>query len=1560
MEIKTFGERGIFLALITLFIAGTLIASGCSGGGGGTGSTDVTGGDTTDSDTTTDGDTVAKATLSGTLLNSSSSSGNSLFKRLKKSAAATSLPVSGATVLCFDTDSVSTAATGNSNTDSSGIWNMDVDPGNYVCFGIYIDLASLTIKTTRMDDIVATAGEAVEIPAATVESDTTSPSIVSVLSDNVADTSLSDGDPDPLYEASDILPSQAISVIFSEAMNTSTMQPGTGVVLKDSSGTVVETTAAFNGTGTEFRYTPSTSLTPASTYTLYITNKAKDLSNNGINDPDSDGVVALARLTVTENVDAFSYLSSSPKNDATDVNVYKDISVTFNRPVDFVTFKDNTIITPAISGRFESSGDGVSLLHSTPLEANTTYTMTLGADVADLGANTLVTPVIITFTTGAGIDSDSISGFDPGGGTTEDLLHIVANVTKIQLAADNQDIVSFASYFAPTFTMKERECHFDSGGDTTMSGDMKLQKVAAMEGPGQEICETSTINLDDFLDQMKKDFVEQRNMAKGFGQTQRMLLTNVNTNGKLSVEHFNSAFDADRNPVGVSLLVGWPNRIPGVDFVDSEIEVSDPWAPGGIRMEHVNYRLKGACRELADQSEEPGTGEVKATFHRWNNTLMRDEMVTQICPVYDGDADSTNSWATDDEIYPVAWTKGPRNAWEDNDGDCLNGGFACHNEDGIISLKDTDSNGSKDKAVRYYEDPNTHMWVEQDITSQLQAAGGLTVAAAMQVAAAAANEWDIEGVDNDGDSRMNYFNQVDCLQGCWLDRRNNEDWPNGMDDDGDCDSEPKDGIDDRPASVCIDEDNDGMGANPWPQDGNNDNTNDPMVWSDWNLANKADITSNDEFWAQTFLSNDVTLRASGTDQWRDDDGNAYYEVKGPKGWPYPYAAGKDSKPWSGDEFDQYSGSGTSLDDHAFAWADVSILGKVYFRNDDKSTGSFIDADRNVYLDLNAAGITVEGGRITAVTLGTTTAPRVPTANKDAAMFRWNNNGQLSNNNGAMIDWKFVHPLMDHVDYNADGDNNVNSTDSSVKLRRVPHDRVTGGVMSEAEYLGYGWETWRVSNDYQLIDSTNCPTADSSGCSTWDVEAEWSRMEGDDDGDGQFNEDGLYSDYFDSSDGSLNSCESSSDYPCMKQDSTTGQLTLYKEDGSTTTSFDISDGVDNDWDGEVDEEEPFDDDWDGNSDEDPIGDPNDSDNNGDTTAPYDDDDDGRKDEDPVSYERDRINDHTQWARVYQETTDAVVEMFYLETNTELLVNDLVIDETGTKATGIVDIIDTEKWTPNNPWGDDFNGDGVPDNENRWTETMVFNLEKISSKWLVSSIQAVDSLEDYAEQLANDEIKQFGGNIARIKMISPVGDPLTGPSTNQTTTPTFSWDDSEVSVAIGSYLIHIEEITETMVTSGGEPKSVMMLVIGSSEVTTDSVTGVRSFKLGSGGTDMTADILAAFADDPYFPFETAITALENGKAYSWGVIAFSQTTLDFTSGKPEPLADSFEPMMFATGDLPTYFTSKSTTSNTVAKAKMGGKEYNTIPSNIAPSLYDKASDSGSRNHNMPSSNDPRQRH
>ncbi|MDD5433932.1 MAG: Ig-like domain-containing protein [Nitrospira sp.] len=1566
MGINTLGKRKIPLTLITLLLAVILITAGCSGGGGGVSVSSDTSGNSNNSGSSSNnsgGTTAAKATLSGTLLSSSSSSGSSLFKRLNKSAAATSsLPVSGANVLCFDTNSVSTTAAGTTTTDSAGTWTLDVSSGSYVCFGVYIDLATLTIKTTRMDDIAAEAGESVAVGEATVESDTTSPSIVSVLADNTADTSLADGDPDPLYEASDVLPTQALAIGFSEAMNTSSMAAGTGVILKDSSGNTVPTTLSFNGQGTEFRYTPNSPLTAGSSYTLYITNKVKDLSNNGINDPDSDGVIAMGKFTVAETVDPFAYNSSSPKDGDTGISVYKDLAVSFNRSVDFVSFKDHTTISPAVTGRLEPTGDGVTFFHNEPLAANTEYTVTLGADVADLAGNKLGTEKVFKFNTGAGVSADAVSGFDKGGGTSSDLLAIVANVTKAELAMDNQDIVTFATFFAPAFTMTEKKCEFNpnagsagsgkvlalvgDAGAGTGSGSGTTGGTGSVAPPPGQVCTTNTSTLPEFLANMKKDMIDKRNQAKGFGEVERIVLTSA-TGSKMSVEHYNSAFDTDRKPVGKDLYVGFPNRIEGVDFVNSEIEVPDQWSPGGTRHEFVTYRLSGTCRDLSSASEKAGAGEVLATYHHWNDQTQRDEQLTRICPVYDGDSDATNSWASDDEIYPHAFTlpdgtSGPLNVGDDNDGD------GQWNEDGFISLKDNNGDDVTDQAVRYYEveDQSTHMRTpaEEDITTQLQAAGGLNVKAAMQVAFN--NQWDIEGVDNDGDSKIVWFDPNDHTQGGFIDRHINEDWPNGMDDDND---------------GKIDEDNDGMGNNPQPIDGDNDTTNDPMPHSDWNLLNKDNVVSNDEFWAQTYMIIDPLFAPSGAAQWTDDNGTVYYEIPGPKGWPYPYAAGKDGKPWSGDEFDQYTGSGTSLDNHVFAWADVSILGKVYFRNDDKSGGSFLDTDRNVYLDLTAAGFTIEGGGITNPT------ERVQSGEKAAAIFRWDGSGHLTNNNSQSIDWQYVRTLMDHIDYNADGDQNVN-TNPSLGLRRVPHDRATGGVMSTGDYLALGWDTWRVSNDLQLVSDPSV---------VWDVEADWARMEGDDDGDGLFNEDGLYSDYF-NTDGSLKVCLTQADYPCMTRDSSTDQLVLHKKDGTSTTSFDISDGIDNNGNGKVDEVEPFDDDGDGKMDEDPVGIVCTDSNIGDNTTPcygktagliipdfpYDDDGDGRKDEDPVSYERDHVNDPGAWAKVFQDTTDAVVDMFYLDQHTGLEVADLVVDDTGAKATAIVNLVNTETWTPHNPWGDDFNRDGKPDDVNTWTETMVFNLEKFGSKWLMTGIQPVDNLQDYANQVASGDIKQFGGQVTRINMVSPIGSRETGPAVNQTVTPTFVWDDSDVSGTIGSYVIHIEEVTEAMVTGTGGPTTVMMVSLAPSEVTTDSATGARSFTLGAGGTDITADVLAAFKGDPHFPFTTALASLEEGKVYTWGVMAFKETPSElataFASGKPNPVGDTFEPTGFATTSLPSYMATNAsgTTGGTgsLTKVRVGGIEYHAIPSNTAPPLYHRAveSDTG---HHAPSSADPR---
>jgi len=1004
----------------------------------------------------------------------------------------------------------------------------------------------------------------------------------------------------------------------------------------------------------------------------------------------------------------------------------------------------------------------------------------------------------------------------------------------------------------------------------------------------------------------------------------------------MSVEHFSSDVDANRNPVGVDLYVGWPNRRPGIDFIEKDVEVQDQWS--GTRIEHVTYRINGSCRD-ATSTDQPGQGEVMATVSMWDPQTQTQQEFTKICPVVDGDGDPTNSWADNNEIYPANWS-GPRNPMEDNDGDCQNPSMGavvnCINEDGVISFKDLDGDGVPDKAVRYYEvivDPQTQsiMPQEQDITADLQAAGGITVAAAMAVAAN--NGWDIEGIDNDGDTQMVVWDSDGDgnPDGGFIDRRVNEDGPNGIDDDND---------------GKIDEDGDGLGDDPWPQDGDNDPTNDPMPYSDWNLPNADTVITTDEFWAQTFLVTDASLAPANAPQWTDDNGTVYYEIPGPKGWPYAYAAGQDGIPWSGDEFDQYSdGSGTGIDGHIFAWADVSILGKVYFRNDDKSSDVFLDSDRNVYVDLTAAGFIIQNGKITNPT------ERVQDSERADAIFRWDGNGNLSNGNGVTIRWENVHPLMDNIDYNADGDMNP-KTEVTEGLRRVPHDRNTGGVMAVADYLALGWDTWKVSYDYQLIKDPNI---------VWDIEPDWAKLDGDDDGDGLINEDGLYAWFF-NEDGSLKDASTTGhpdgDYMARDAD---GRLYIQKASGEKVYDFDISDGIDNNGNGLVDEVVPFDDDGDGLLDEDPPGDPNDLNHNGNTKEPYDDDGDGRKDEDPISYERDHVNDHTKWAQIYEQTTDAVVDTYYLETDTDLTVQDLAIDSTGLKATALVELVDTEKWVPHNPWGDDFNGDGVPDDVEVNKETMVFNLEKINNEWLLTSIRPVGSLQDYQQQVASGEIQKFGNEVAQIVPVSPTGDPVTGPATNTGTSPTFKWDDSGVQTTIGSYLLHIEEITQSVV-DGSQPTTVMMILLDPSEVSTDSATGVKSFTLGSGGTDITNQVLQAMSNDPYFPFTTALTALEAGKAYSWGILAFDMTPDQlmsaFSQGKPDPVGDSFEPMLFATAELPSYLaTSTSSSTGTLAKAVINGVEYRPIPSNIAPSFYARKV-KGKASH-WPVSLDPRSR-
>src|SRR3990172_5469610 len=333
-----------------------------------------------------------------------------------------------------------------------------------------------------------------------------------------------------------------------------------------------------------------------------------------------------------------------------------------------------------------------------------------------------------------------------------------------------------------------------------------------------------------------------------------------------------------------------------------------------------------------------------------------------------------------------------KNVWDDNDGD-MN-----WNEDGLISLRDTNNDGVADSAYRLYTSDGAAetpcMIVPHEDQIILPA---YTVAAAMTYAAN--QNWDIEGVDNDGDSSVMYWGDPpDPANGGDINRRVNEDWPDGADNDGDCDPD-KDGIS-----------NDGMRNDPSSMDGDDDTTNDPMPWNDWNLANKDSVLSSDELYAQVFLVRDSTLAPGVVSAWEDEAGVPYYEIPGPKGWPYTYAVGADGRAWSGDELQEYNNAADHRDGHTFVNGNITVTGKFYFNNEDSSTAGAASDGWGVMADISEATAVADSTSPsgTRYRFGSSTDLRY-----QKGIYKWTDGFQI-NADGETVDWMYMRPKMDTI------------------------------------------------------------------------------------------------------------------------------------------------------------------------------------------------------------------------------------------------------------------------------------------------------------------------------------------------------------------------------------------------------------------------------------------------------------------------------------------------------------------------------------------------------------------
>ena len=104
--------------------------------------------------------------------------------------------------------------------------------------------------------------------------------------------------------------------------------------------------------------------------------------------------------------------SSVPVDDATDVAITANVTVTFSEAIDIASVSSASFkltergSSEAIEGSYNASGSGVTLNPTSDLAPSTTYTLTLSTAITDLSGNRLASGATISFTTAS-------SGEDP-------------------------------------------------------------------------------------------------------------------------------------------------------------------------------------------------------------------------------------------------------------------------------------------------------------------------------------------------------------------------------------------------------------------------------------------------------------------------------------------------------------------------------------------------------------------------------------------------------------------------------------------------------------------------------------------------------------------------------------------------------------------------------------------------------------------------------------------------------------------------------------------------------------------------------------------------------------------------------------------------------------------------------------------------------------------------------------------------------------------------------------------------------------------------------------------
>ena len=202
----------------------------------------------------------------------------------------------------------------------------------------------------------------------------------------------------PAQGAQGVSANTAITVTFSEAVQTSTINT-TNLTLKATSGGAnIPGVIVFNGTNTA-TFTPSAPLTSGTNYTFTVTG-VKDIAGNNMPAP------FVLTFTVGD-VTAPTVVSTVPADLASGVSTTAPITVTFSEPMDQATITSATFfVRPTAGGAnvagvitYNTANNTATFTPTASLAGGTAYTATVTTGVKDLAGNALAATKTWTFAT---------------------------------------------------------------------------------------------------------------------------------------------------------------------------------------------------------------------------------------------------------------------------------------------------------------------------------------------------------------------------------------------------------------------------------------------------------------------------------------------------------------------------------------------------------------------------------------------------------------------------------------------------------------------------------------------------------------------------------------------------------------------------------------------------------------------------------------------------------------------------------------------------------------------------------------------------------------------------------------------------------------------------------------------------------------------------------------------------------------------------------------------------------------------------------------------------------